>query len=265
MALLKACILAALALAGCSKPPADSFDGANYRTAAEKLAHGKRLAIVLDCTGCHGSDMKGTNLHFDDPKKPPMYAPNLTVLLGGYSDAELDRLIRKGVPKDGREFWFMPVESYQFLSDSDLAAIIAYLRTFKPAGTPLTFVKDEELKKEVAQGLIGNAQAQIAKYRDRPPVDLGSKYARGRRIAQITCAQCHNNALQGWTNFTPDLDIAGTYSRPELIRLLTTGQGRVKKNLGMMTEMGRDHLSKLTPKERGEVVDYILARANRRQ
>ncbi len=264
MALLKAGILAALLLAGCNNQSANSFDGTNYRTEAEKVAHGKRLAVVLDCTGCHGSNMQGTDLN-KDPKAPPVYAPNLTVLLAGYNDAELDRVIRQGVPKDGREFWFMPVESYQFLSNSDVAAIIAFLRTFKPAGKPLTFSKSDEFKKEIAQGLIGNSKAQISKYRDRPPIDLGPKYARGRLLAQMTCAQCHNNALQGWTNFTPDLDVAGTYSRAELNRLLTTGQGKVKKDLGMMTEIGRDHLSKLTPKEREEVIDYVLARANRPQ
>ena len=28
-----------------------------------------------------------------------------------------------------------------------------------------------------------------------------------------TCTECHNGALQGFEGFTPDLDIAGAYSR----------------------------------------------------
>jgi hypothetical protein len=44
-----------------------------------------------------------------------MYSPNVTLVAAQYSDADFDRLLRHGMPKDGREFWFMQVESYQFL------------------------------------------------------------------------------------------------------------------------------------------------------
>ena len=242
-----------------------SFEGADYKAAAEKIAHGKRLAIVLDCTGCHGDNFQGTDMEASDPADEATYAPNVTLLLAKYSDAELDRLIRGGVPKDGREFWWMPVESYQFLSDADLSAIIAYLRTFKPAGKPLPpFAKNAGMQKEIAEGLIGNSQVQIAKYRNQPPPDMGPQHAWGRYLAQTTCTQCHNNALQGWKDFTPDLDIAGTYSKAELTHLLTTGEAKTKKKSGM-TEIVREHLSHMTPREREAIVDYVLARANRPQ
>lgn len=243
-----------------------SFEGADYKTDAAKVAHGKRLAIVLDCTGCHGDNFQGTNMEENDPSAEPTYAPNVTLLLAKYSDAELDKLIRHGSPRDDREFWWMPVESYQFLSDADLAAIIAYLRTFKPEGKPLpAFKKNRDMQKEVAEGLLGNSQAQIAKYRDQPPPDLGPQLAWGRHLARTTCTQCHNNALQGWKDFTPDLDIAGAYSKAELVHLLTAGENKTKrKNFGM-AEIVRDHLSHLTPREREAIIDYVLARAQRPQ
>jgi len=243
-----------------------SFEGADYSTDAEKIAHGKRLAILLDCTGCHGDNFQGTDMEADDPKDEATYAPNVTLLLAKYNDAQLDKLIRHGVPRDGREFWWMPVESYQFLSDADLAAIIAYLRTFKPAGKALpSFKKNAGMEKEVAEGLLGSAKTQIAKYRDQPPPDLGPEHAWGRHLARMTCTQCHNNALQGWKDFTPDLDIAGVYSRAELTRLLTTGEGKVEKKDFGMTDIVRNHLSHMTPREREAIVDYVLARANRPQ
>ena len=245
-----------------AQPASLAYDGADYRTTAEKVSHGKRLARVLDCTGCHGSNMQGSNLN-DDPGQPPMYAANVTRSLANYSDTQLDRLIRHGITYDDREFWFMPVESYQFLSDADAAAIIAYLRTFKPAGEPLTFRKSPSFQKEIDEGLIGNAQAQIGKFRAEPPPDLGEKHAFGRYIAQTTCSACHNNTLQGWENFTPSLDVAGAYSKSELIHLLTTGEGKVKKDLGMMSSVSRNSLSHLTAREREAVVDYVLARATR--
>jgi mono/diheme cytochrome c family protein len=254
-----------LCLAACQPKPAQlSFEGADYKTDAQEIAHGKRLAAVLDCTGCHGSNLQGTNLA-DKPEDGTMYAPNVTLLLPAYSDAQLDRLIRHGMPKDGRKFWFMPVESFQFLSDKDLAALIAYLRTFKPAGQRLPPFKFNKVEiKDVNQGLMGNSQVQIAKYRDHPAVDLGAKHAWGRYMAETTCTACHNNALQGWPNFTPDLDIAGTYSKPELMRLLTTGESKTGKDVGMSV-VARRQFSQLTPRERDAIVDYILARANRPQ
>jgi len=82
---------------------------------------------------------------------------------------------------------------------------------------------------------------------------------------QVVCTACHNNALQGWTDFTPDLDIAGAYSPAELDALLTTGKGKSKPDLGMMSEMGRRVFSRLTPRERQAIIFYVKARADRRQ
>lgn len=260
-----------LILAACHQPaksPVEvaqlSYDGADYKTQAAKVAHGKRLADVLDCTGCHGANLQGTNLA-DKPEDGVMYAPNVTLLLGRYTDADLDRLIRHGVPKDGREFWFMPVESFQFLSDADLTALIAYLRTIKPGGKPLpTFKFNAVEHKDVEQGLLGNAQAQIRKYRESPPIDLGPQHAWGHYLVETTCTACHNNALQGWPNFTPNLDIAGAYSKTELTRLLTTGQSKTGKDVGMSSVVRRQ-FSHLTSREREGIVDYVIARANRPQ
>lgn len=265
-----------LLLAGCekapdreqsaeAKAPVLAFDGADYRSAEAKVAHGQRLAVILDCTGCHGSNLQGTDLA-EKPEDGAMFAPNVTLLVDKYSDAELDRLIRGGVPKDGRELWYMPVESYQHLSDPDVSAIIAYLRTVKPAGKPRpAFRKNRALEREIATGAIGNAQAQIAKFRKEPPPELGEQHAWGRYLAQNSCTACHNNALQGWPDFTPSLDIAVAYSKEELTHLLTTGEGKAKKDLGLMTRVVRNSFSKLTPRERAAIVDYVLARAHRPQ
>ena len=248
-----------------AEPAALTFEGADGPTAAARIAHGKRLANILDCTGCHGSNLQGTDLA-EKPTDGAMYAPNITLLLANYSDVELDKLLRGGVPKDGREFWFMPVETYQFLSDADVGAVIAYLRTVKPAGKALPpFRKNRAVEKEIAAGTLGNAQVQMAKFRKEMPVEVGEQHAWGRYMVQTTCTACHNNALQGWEGFTPNLDVAGVYSKEELTRLLTTGEGKVKKDLGMMSGVAQNSFSKLTPREREAIVDYVLARAHRPQ
>ncbi len=257
-------LLAVAAACQQQKPKEITFDGAEVTDAAAKIAHGKRLTTVLDCIGCHGANLQGTNLN-EDPKDDAMYAPNITLLLGKYNDDELDKLIRHGRPRDGRTFWFMPVESYQFLSDADFGALVAYLRTVKPAGRPLPpFKLNRAQLKDVQAGNLGSAQAQIRKYREHPPADLGAQHAWGRYMVQTTCTTCHNNALQGWPNFTPDLDIAGTYSKAELTALLANGQSKTGKDVGM-SGVARRQFSHLTPREREAIVDYILARANRKQ
>ncbi|HEX6740419.1 MAG TPA: cytochrome c [Sphingomicrobium sp.] len=258
-------ISAALLLAACQQSKQLAYEGADSKTEAAKIEHGKRLTYILDCTGCHGENFEGTDMA-DKPEDGAMYAPNVTLLVGGYSDAELERLIRRGVPKDGRELWFMPVESFQFLGDQDLASIIAYLRTLKPSGKALPPFKINKVEqKDVDSGVLGNAQAQIRKYHADQPVEMGHQYARGRYIAQTACTGCHNNALQGWPDFTPDLDIAGAYSKPELVQLLTNGQGKQGKDVGPMSQIARRNFAKLTAGEREAVVDYVLARANRPQ
>ena len=257
-------IAIALLLAACGEKPAQlSFDGANYNTEAQKIAHGDRLTRVLGCRGCHGEDLRGTDMAAK-PEDGAMFSPNVTLAVSKYSDADFERLFRKGVPKDGREFWLMQVESYQFLSDADLAALTAFLKTLQPSGNARPpFKPNRDEQKDIDAGVLKNAKGQIAKYRSNPPLELGPRYAWGRYLAQTTCTACHNNALQGWPNFTPDLDIAGAYSKAELTQLLTDGKGKSGKDVGEMSGIARAYFSHLTPREREAVVEYIHARANR--
>jgi mono/diheme cytochrome c family protein len=247
-------------------PAAVAFDGSGYADDVAKVAHGKRLARVLDCTGCHGDNLQGKNVTADEPEYGDMNAPNITLLLADYSDADIERLLRTGTPKDGRDFWFMPAESYQFLSAADLAAIIAFLRTHKPAGKQLPPIrKGEGFLKEIKEGGFAHAAAQTVRYRDNPPADVGPQHERGRQLARISCSGCHNGQLQGYEGFTPNLDIAGTYNAAELETLLATGKGKSKPDLGLMSSVARSSFSRLTPGERKAIVDYMLARANRPQ
>jgi mono/diheme cytochrome c family protein len=259
-------IAIALLAGACQRQPGQmAYDGGDYNTDAAKIEHGKRLANVLHCTGCHGPRLQGENMA-DKPEDGAIYSPNITLLIPLYTNLELDKLIRHGIPKDGRKFWFMPVESFQFLGDRDFVALVAYLRTIEPAGRPLPAFKFNAVEyKDVEQGILGDSRAQIRKYREKPPIDLGPEHAWGRYLVETTCTACHNNALQGWPNFTPDLDIAGAYSKTELTQFLTNGKGKAGKDVGPMSGIVRADFSHLTARERGAIVGYLLARANRPQ
>ena len=245
-------------------PAAFAFDGADATTREARLKHGERLAWILGCKGCHGSNMQGGNVTKDDPGFGDMNAPNVTLKMAEYSDAELDQLLRHGKPKDGREFWFMPVESYQFLADADVAALTAYLRTLKPEGKQLPPIRiGEGLKQQSAAGILVSSAGMLKRYREQAPPDLGERHAYGRQLSRIVCAECHNSSLQGFEGFTPDLDIAGAYSATELETLLTTGKGKTKADLGLMSESARHRFARMTPHERSAVIAYVKARAER--
>jgi len=70
-----------------------------------------------------------------------LIASNLTRgrggVLGNYTDPQLEAAIRHGVGPDGRGLLFMPSQEFQYLSDEDVAAIIAYVRSVPPVDRQL--------------------------------------------------------------------------------------------------------------------------------
>ncbi len=268
-------LLAAAGLSACgpeaeAPPPvvaaALTYDGADATDAKARLAHGERLASILSCKGCHAADLRGRNVTAGEAPVGDMYAPNLTLLLPTYSDAELDRAIRGGIAKDGRHLWFMPSETYSHLSDADFAALVSYLRTHRPGGKPQPPIrKGPAYLADIEKGIYTDGPGMVKRYAAEQPIDLGPDHAFGRYLAKTTCTECHNGKLQGFENFTPNLDMAGAYSAEELTRLLTTGEGKVKKDLGLMSSTSREAFAKLTPRERTALVAYVKARAEQPQ
>jgi mono/diheme cytochrome c family protein len=64
-------------------------------------------------------------------------APNITqdkeTGIGKYTDTEFKELLRKGIKRNGVPVaMVMPSGFYEIMTDSDLDAVIAYLRTIKP-------------------------------------------------------------------------------------------------------------------------------------
>ena len=220
------------------------------------------MSRILGCKACHGEILRGSNVTAKEPEWGEMNAPNLTLLMANYTDLELDAAIRQGVPRDGRTMWFMPSETFQFLSDADLSSLIAYLRTAQPGGTPLPPIRKGPLfLKLVEAGELLPARQLVDRFGKIQPKDLGSRHAFGRHIAKVVCAECHNNELQGLPDFSPSLDVAGAFSNAELEELLTTGKGKSKANLALMTEAAKHRFSKFTPHERSAVIAYLKARA----
>lgn len=239
-------------------PPPAAFDGALVSDAAARVAHGRRIARVLGCNGCHGADLQGERFY-------ELYASNLTLEVPKYSDEQLDRLLRAGEHPTGRDVWGMPSEIFQHLADPDVASLLAYLRTLKPAGAPtqprLPF--KAETRKMIADGKLMPAARWVAMAGDIAPPDLGPRHVLGRYLTMVTCAECHGPDLEGGEG-TPDLLVAGGYSRDDFETLMTTGVpvgGGLK--LGLMADVARGRFRHMTRHERDALYAYLKARAER--
>ena len=106
-------------------------------TDSASIERGRHLVqAVGKCGDCHGAELAGTRM-MDASIFMKLTAPNLTAGKGGvgstYTDADWVRSIRYGVGRDGKPLIFMPSEAYTSFSDSDLGAIIAYLKSVPPA------------------------------------------------------------------------------------------------------------------------------------
>lgn len=169
------------------------------------------------CAGCHAINpaakppvLDGT-LVADLKPLGDFYAPNLTPggSLKGWSDGEIVRAIREGVSKGGRGLVVMPSEDYRYLSDEDVQAIVAYLRS-QPAVT-----NDLPPSKPGLLGtvLLGTGQIDLARQEPvgqvtSPP--RGPTVDYGKHLTQVGgCVACHGPALDG-LNVPPGPPNGGT-------------------------------------------------------
>ena len=169
------------------------------------LERGRHLTEhVMHCAGCHGDDLGG-KLFFDaGPLVARIPAPNLTSGRGGigtrYTDADWVRAVRHGVRPDGRPLVVMPSDGFSRLPASDLAAVIAYVKS-RPA-------VDRDLAAKTI-GPIGRVMllsdpthvltaTAIDHSKPVPEVVPSDVIAKGEHLANISgCTSCHGPDLTG--------------------------------------------------------------------
>ena len=113
---------------------------------ADKVKRGFYLATIGHCMECHtpfgaqGVDFKGSlgkgGRDFPGPwgtSKSRNITSHETAGIGAWSDAEIKRAIAQGVSRDGRKM--LPPMGYGYyanMTQADLDAVVAYLRTVPP-------------------------------------------------------------------------------------------------------------------------------------
>lgn len=255
--------------ASAAKPAEITFDGARVTNASAIIAHGDRLTVVLGCKGCHTPTLTGSNFLADSPQYGAIYASNLTQVIPHDTDAQLEEILRRGVHPMRKQLWIMPSKVFQNLSPTDMKALIAYLRTLNPAGTPSPPPRITKAgMKFVTSGQVKPAAEEVREYHAKPSVDLGPSHALGRYLTSVTCAECHGSDLTGIKDMepginTPDLVVVGGYTRADFERLMTTGVPVGGRKLQIMGDVAKERFPHFTPHERDAIYAYLKARAER--
>ncbi len=189
----------------------------------EKVARGHYLANhVMLCMDCHatrdwtlfgGPPMPGTEGGggdvFDQKLGFPgrFVAPNITPYkLANWSDGEIHRAITTGVNKDGKAlFPIMPWHLYSQLSEEDIRAVIAYLRTLPPIEND-----PPPSKADFPVSLILNTMPEKHKLQPMPSRDNIVEYGRYMTTAS-GCIDCHTRHEKG--KFVGEFYAGGTEFR----------------------------------------------------
>lgn len=207
------------------------------------IEEGKRLVAARGCTECHGADLGG-KVAIEEPAIGSYYGANLTSGKGGvgkeWSDEDYVRAIRHCVRPDGSPLLVMPCLETRLLTESDLAAILAYIR----AAPPVDRENQPNQLTMLAHVLNGFGvfdlvhAASIDHDAPRPadpPKAANATY--GERLARIQCVGCHGDQLSGGpipgappsmpvpANITPDQATGiGKWQRADFATLLRTGK-----------------------------------------
>lgn len=236
----------------------------------------------MSCGNCHtaqgpdGPDMTrelaGGGPVIDDATMTA-YAPNITPAgeIGGWTDAELARAIREGIRPDGRLLGPpMPFGLYRNLSDTDLAAIVAFLRTLKPVENTMP----KSIYHIPLPPAYGPPVSHVADIPRGPTVEYGA-YMAGP-IAH--CVECHTpfgpqgpmydgHLGQGgfkfpgpWgvsvaANITSGKDGIGGFTDDELATMIT--EGIRPDGSRMLPPMPYAWLARMTPDDLKAVILYL--------
>lgn len=279
-----------LAVAGCTTrdagspkaeatavPVAVAFDGADYADSAAKVAHGQRIATLFACNGCHLADYSGTDFGAMIPIVKGLWASNISLVIPTMSDSVLERILREGV-HPGRELYVMPSKQSQFLSERDMTALIAFLRTIPPVGKPtplpppgfeaaVTARLPDDYWRTLQDGEkrgYHNAAEEVAYFAAHRPPDLGPQLARGRMIAATLCSACHGAALDGLGEPSGNIQGALAYDDAAFDRLLVESIDRTGKQVKVEWGFGHEAMP-LTATERRDVIAYVRTLARSRE
>lgn len=203
------------------------------------IEHGKHRAEVL-CKGCHGEDLSGIQDWFNAGPLGRIDSANLTAGEGGiggeFTSEDYVRAIRHGIGRDGKPIFMTAVYSTAYLSDEELGAIIAYLKTVPPVDHQLQGERFTPLAKILlGAGLLDELPVEAVSHEIHITApEMGATAAYGEYLVNThDCRLCHGPELNGGpfpdptiTKISPNLTPGGElgfWSEEDLINVIRTG------------------------------------------
>lgn len=209
---------------------------------ATAIARGDHIVNAIShCKDCHGTNFAGAPI-IDDPMLGRIDAPNITRGKNGLgselTDADFVKILRYGVKPDNKSVLVMPSEEFTHLNDTDLGAVIAYVRSQPPVDSEPQVKDLKPLGRVLAAfGLINlvtatkiNPEAHLA----NPPMGVTPDYGK-YLMGAAGCFSCHGPTLSGGelpdappglfppaANITPGGE-PGQWSEEDFIRTIRTG------------------------------------------
>ena len=206
------------------------------------VARGRHVALTRACVDCHAADFGGKTV-IDEPAIGRVSGANLTTGRGGrggaLDDAQWSRAVRHGVRGDGTSLLFMPSQEYKGLSDADVAAVAAYVRSLPPVDRELPPNRIGPVGRVLYMaGQIELFPGEIIDHRAaRPAAPAAGRTAAYGRYLATSCTGCHGAGLSGgrtpgtpsdWpaaANLTPDAGTGiGRWTEADFVRALRTGR-----------------------------------------
>ena len=172
-----------------------------FAPADGQLEHGEYLFKTRGCMECHGADGAGHLLIDDKDSGFFVHTPNITSGAASparsYSDADWVRALRHGVKPNGQPLLIMPSEDYARMTDADVGAIVAYVRSLPPADTGAAqVVLPLPLKAAYLFGALKDSAEKIDHTASAPAAVADDLLARGQYVAQ-GCTGCHGAHYSG--------------------------------------------------------------------
>lgn len=251
----------------------------------DRLARGRYLVeSIAGCGNCHtpkgpngdlpGMALAGGQVFDEQPFRA--VASNITpdpeTGIGRWTDAQIARAIREGIRPDGRIIGPpMPIELYRGISDDDLAAMVAYLRS-------VSAVRNAVPPSEYRIPLPPAYGPPVASVPNPPAND---RVARGAYLAGPLghCVECHTpmtpTGQRDWArtgaggqpfngpwgtsvarNITRDRAHGiGDWTDAQIIRAVTQGVSADGRQL--FPPMGYGYYARMTPTDLADLVAYL--------
>jgi len=204
------------------------------------IEFGKHRAESL-CQGCHSADLSGINEWFSAGPLGTIDSANLTTGEGGFgkevkSDEDYVRAIRHGIDPEGKPLFMPAIYSTSQISDKDLGAIIAYVKTVPPVDHKTNGQNFSPLGKiMLVVGVLPPLPVEVVSHDLHISApERGASVEYGEYLVNTNdCRICHGPNLNGGpfpdptkTKISPNLTPGGEvafWSEEEFINTIRTG------------------------------------------